>query len=126
MSTSRFSLQALAVLALVAWTAVAGAQPKTTDGVITDEKGMSLYVWDNDLTAPGKSVCNGACSMSFPPMLAKEGAKAAGDHAFILRDDGQQQWTYKNRPLYRWANDSKPGDSLGDGMRGGSWHLAKP
>lgn len=126
MITSRSFLKALTALVLVAWTSVAGAQPKTTDGVITDEDGMSLYWWDNDLTVPGKSVCNGPCSMSWPPLLAKEGAKAVGDYSFILRNDGQQQWAFKNRPLYRWANDSKPGDHQGDGMRGGSWHLAKP
>lgn len=126
MSTFRSSLKALAALALVAWVSVAGAQPQTTDGVITDEKGMSLYWWDNDLTVPGKSVCNGPCSMSWPPMLAKAGAAPVGDYSLILRDDGKQQWAYKSRPLYRWVNDNKPGDSQGEGMRGGSWHLAKP
>ena len=59
MRTSRPSLKALAALALVVCASVAGAQPTTTDGVITDEKGMSLYWWDNDLTVPGKSACTG-------------------------------------------------------------------
>ena len=126
MSTSRCSLKALAALALVAWVSVAGAQPTTTDGVITDEKGMSLYWWDNDLTVPGKSACTGVCTLSWPPMLAKDGAQAVGDYSLIVREDGKQQWAYKGRPLYLWANDKKPGDRSGDGFRGGVWHLAKP
>mgnify|MGYP006194362377 CR=1 FL=1 len=56
----------------------------------------------------------------------EQGAKAAGDYSLIVREDGQQQWAYKGRPLYRWANDKKPGDRSGDGFRGGVWHLAKP
>ena len=126
MSTSRSSLKALAALALVVWVSVAGAQPTTTDGVITDEKGMSLYWWDNDLTVPGKSACTGVCTLSWPPVLAKDGAQAVGDYSLIVRDDGKQQWAYKGRPLYLWANDKKPGDRSGDGFRGGVWHLAKP
>lgn len=126
MSTFRSSLKALAALVLVAWVSVAGAQPQTTDGVITDEKGMSLYWWDNDLTVPGKSACTGVCTLSWPPLLARDGAQPAGDYSLIVRDDGQQQWAYKGRPLYLWANDKKPGDRSGDGFRGGVWHLAKP
>lgn len=53
------SLKVLPVLLLTVWVSAAGAQPKTTGGIVTDEKGMSLYVWDNDLTVPGKSVCTG-------------------------------------------------------------------
>jgi predicted lipoprotein with Yx(FWY)xxD motif len=59
-------------------------------------------------------------------MLAKAGAQAAGDYSLIVREDGKQQWAYKGRPLYLWANDKKPGDRSVDGFRGGVWHLAKP
>ena len=104
MRTFPSSLKALSALALVAWVSVAGAQPQTTEGVITDEKGMSLYVWDNDLTVPGKSACTGVCTLTWMPMLAQKDAKAFGDYTLLVREDGQPQWTHKGRPLYRFAD----------------------
>jgi predicted lipoprotein with Yx(FWY)xxD motif len=102
------------------------AQPKIVDGILTDEKGMSLYVWDNDIPNSGKSLCVGGCSLSWPPMLAADDAKPAGDFTLIVRDDGKKQWAHKGKPLYSWVNDKKPGDRTGDGFRGGIWHLARP
>lgn len=125
MNHLRTAIKALVAVGLLACVTVAAAQPKTTDGILTDEKGMSLYVWDNDLTVPGKSVCEGPCTITWPPMLAKEGDKASGDFSLLVRDDGKTQWTYKGRPLYHSANDKQPGDHKGDGFRG-VWHLVKP
>lgn len=102
------------------------AQPKVTDGVITDERGMSLYWWNNDVPGSGKSVCTGPCTLSWPPMIAKADAVPSGDFSLITREDGAKQWAHRGRSLYLWANDAKPGDKTGDGFRGGLWHLAKP
>ena len=98
---------------------------KTTDGVLTDGAGMSLYVFDRDVANSGKSVCNGPCATNWPPLLAKPGDKASGDYSIITRDDGKAQWAYKGKPLYLWINDKKPGDKTGDGVNN-VWHLAKP
>lgn len=125
MNTFHRSLKVLPALVLTLWVSAVGAQPKTTGGIVTDEKGMSLYVWDNDLTVPGKSACNGPCALTWMPMLARKDAKAFGDYTLLVRDDGQSQWAYKGRPLYRFANDKQPGDHKGDGARG-IWHLVKP
>jgi predicted lipoprotein with Yx(FWY)xxD motif len=106
---------------------VVAAQPKLTNGVFTDQKGMSLYWSDNDATlGPGKSACEGACTLSFPPFRAKKGAKATGDFSIIKRDDGAGQWAYKGRPLYFWHDDKKPGDKGADEFRRGVYHVAKP
>ena len=102
------------------------AQPKVADGVITDERGMSLYWWNNDVPGSGKSVCTGPCALSWPPMLAKADAMPSGDFSLITRDDEAKQWAHKGRPLYLWVNDAKPGDRTGDGFRNGLWHLARP
>lgn len=102
------------------------AQPKTVDGVLTDGNGMSLYIWDNDVAGSGKSLCDGACSLNWPPMVAPKNAKPSGDFTLIEREDGKRQWAYKGKPLYKWSNDKKPGDRTGDGFRGGIWHVAKP
>lgn len=99
--------------------------PIARDGVLTDEAGMSLYVWDNDTPHAGKSLCAGTCVLNWPPYLAKDDAKADGDYGLILRGDGTRQWTFRGRPLHRWFDDKKPGDRAGDGFRG-IWHLARP
>ncbi|MES2839540.1 MAG: hypothetical protein V4794_04620 [Pseudomonadota bacterium] len=112
------------VLALATLGAV-HAQPRESGGILTDAAGFTLYVFDNDLTVPGKSVCINACALSWVHLAAKEADKPQGDHTIIVRDDGQKQWVYKGRPLYRFVNDKKPGDQLADGMRG-AWHVAKP
>ena len=99
------------------------AQAKAEGGKLTGGKGMTLYVFDKD--AGGKSACNGPCAINWPPMMAADSDKAAGDNGIIARDDGKKQWAYKGRPLYYWIKDQKPGDTTGDGV-GGTWHTAKP
>lgn len=104
---------------------LAQAQPREAGGVLTDAAGLTLYVFDNDLTVPGKSVCINACALSWVHLAAKDTDKPQGDNTIIVRDDGQRQWAYKGRPLYRFVNDKKPGDKMAEGMRG-AWHVAKP
>jgi len=112
------------VLAALAFSVL--AQPRVVDGVLTDSKGMTLYVWDNDLSVPGKIQCVGVCTLSWPPMLAGESDKPTGEYTRIAREDAKKQWAYKGRPLYLWVNDGKPGDRTGDGFRAGTWHLVRP
>ncbi len=91
--------------------------------VLVDGKGMTLYAFDNDMG--GKSACNGACAVNWPPLGASAYASGMGDWSVILRDDGTRQWSYKGKPLYTWSKDTKPGDTTGDGFNG-KWHAAKP
>ncbi len=86
---------------------------------------MTLYTFDKDTAGNGKSVCNGPCATSWPPLAAMATDKASGDYTIVTRDDGAKQWAYKGKPLYLWANDKKPGDKTGDGV-GGVWKIAKP
>ncbi len=113
----------LAAALIVPAFAFAQAPVKTTDGALTDGKGMTLYTFDKD--AGGKSVCNGSCAANWPPLMAGADAKASGDYSIVTRDDGSKQWAYKSKPLYIWVKDQKPGDKTGDGV-GGTWHTAKP
>lgn len=102
-----------------------GGAVKTADiggkQVLTDAKGMTLYIFDKD--AAGKSNCNGDCAVKWPPLMAAADAKAAGDFSIVKRDDGTDMWAYKTLPLYYWYEDKKAGDTTGDGV-GGVWHLA--
>lgn len=101
----------------------AEAPAKKSGDMLVDSGGMTLYVFDKDAPASGKSVCNGSCAGNWPPLTAAADAKPSDDWSVISRDDGTKQWAYKGRPLYRWAKDQKPGDKSGDGV-GGVWHIA--
>jgi predicted lipoprotein with Yx(FWY)xxD motif len=115
-------------LAACAVTTVAQAQAPASamNGVLVGPSQMTLYVFDKDAAGSGKSVCNGGCATNWPPLMVTPGAKATGDWSLVARDNGDQQWAYKGRPLYYWAKDAKPGDRTGDGLLNNSWHIAKP
>jgi predicted lipoprotein with Yx(FWY)xxD motif len=91
---------------------------------LVDAKGMTLYTFDKD--SGGKSACTGPCATNWPPLTAASGAKASGDWTLVTRDDGSSQWAYKGKPLYAWIKDTKPGDTTGDGLLNGAWHVAVP
>jgi predicted lipoprotein with Yx(FWY)xxD motif len=115
---------ALAVLSLAALPAGVKVQKAAAGEVLADSKGMTLYTFDND-AMPGKSACTGPCVQIWPPLSASADAKPAGEWTVLTRDDGSKQWAYKGKPLYKFAKDSKPGDTTGDGFNK-VWHVAKP
>jgi hypothetical protein len=49
----------------------------------------------------------------------------AADFSSITRSDGKEQTTFKGWPLYYYAKDRKPGDSLGEGENG-MWFVVNP
>ena len=102
----------------------APAPAQVTDGILTGKNGMTLYTFDRDVAASGKSVCNGPCATNWPPLMAGDAA-ASGDYSVITRDDGGKQIAYKGKPLYYWIKDTKAGDKTGDGVNN-VWHLVKP
>lgn len=116
------------LLAACAVTTTAQAQTPASamNGVLVGPNQMTLYVFDKDAAGSGKSVCNGGCATNWPPLMVAPGATATGDWSLVARDNGDQQWAYKGRPLYYWAKDAKPGDRTGDGLLNNSWHIAKP
>jgi predicted lipoprotein with Yx(FWY)xxD motif len=95
---------------------------KTAKGeVLTDAKGMTLYVFDKD--AKDRSNCYDDCAKKWPPLKADASAKMAGKFGLVARKDGTKQWAHAGKPLYLWQGDKKPGDTTGDGV-GGAWHTA--
>jgi predicted lipoprotein with Yx(FWY)xxD motif len=95
--------------------------------ILTDPDGLTLYVFAND-TAGGSSTCTGQCEQVWPPHtitgdpVAPEGA--TGEFAVITRDDGTQQLTYNGLPLYRFVNDTAPGQTNGATVP--NWSVATP
>ena len=112
------TLATLAVLAASCTGAYAAAHAN-----LTAENGMTLYTFDKDMG--GASACYDDCAVNWPPLLAPADAAAEGDYVPSARKDGTMQWTYKGKPLYTWAKDSKPGETTGEGVKG-VWHVAKP
>ncbi|EKF40982.1 COG4315 family predicted lipoprotein [Nitratireductor indicus] len=128
--STRTILAAAAALALSAGAALAedyaGGAIKTMESsgseVLTDAKGMTLYIFDKD--SAGMSNCYEQCAANWPPLMAGANAMADGDFSLVERKDGAKQWAHKGMPLYLWKNDMKPGDMSGDGVNG-VWHTAK-
>lgn len=125
MLRSLASAAAFAFAVTLAVPALAASDPAmTSGGKLVDAKGMTLYTFDKD--AAGKSNCNGPCANNWPPLAASSGAASMGKYTVVTREDGSKQWAYDGKPLYTWAKDSKPGDTTGDGLGSGAWHVAKP
>lgn len=100
---------------------------------LVDENGMALYVNSNDTA--DTSTCYDECATAWVPVTATstdtttltvgEGVDAT-QLGTITRTDGTVQLTYYGWPLYTFANDTQPGDVMGNGMDGGAWSLISP
>lgn len=90
---------------------------------MTDAKGMTLYIFDND--KGGASACYDDCAVKWPPHLAQAGEMAPKGWSQVARKDGAMQWAYDGKPLYYFKGDHAKGDHMGDGL-GGVWHMLKP
>lgn len=129
----RSGIAATALCAVFACTTPSFAADKFPDGIggkqlgngwqFADAKGMTLYTFDRDEGAPGKSTCNKDCAVTWPPLLVAEGASPQPNWSFIKREDGATQWAYKGKPLYTYAQDAFPGATFGDGV-GTVWRVA--
>lgn len=116
------ALSLAALFGVPGTTLAADAPVKKAGDILVSESGMTLYVFDKD--TPGKSACNGPCAGLWPAVTAAADAKPGGAYTIITRDDGTKRWAYKDKPLYRWVKDQKPGDRTGDGVLG-VWHIVQ-
>lgn len=108
--------------------AVTVSSPASFGSILTDGKGMTLYLFDKDEPIRPQSACTGACAQTWPLLTASDGhTVGAGLDAHKLgtaaRPDGEIQLTYNNWPLYRFSGDTAPGQTNGQGI-GGIWHVA--
>ncbi|MFF5670838.1 SCO0930 family lipoprotein [Streptomyces hygroscopicus] len=96
---------------------------------VTDSKGWTLYRFDEDTPKPAKSTCNDDCATKWPAVPADDAAATAGIDAgelgSVTRSDGTKQLTLAGWPVYRFAGDTKPGDTKGQGV-GGTWNALAP
>ena len=95
---------------------------------LTDQNGMTLYVFDKDMK--NTSNCYDGCEKKWPvfhgdldKLMLPEGVSKA-DFGTITRKNGAMQTTYKTKPLYYFFKDAKSNDVNGDGKKG-VWHIVK-
>ncbi|HWK50950.1 MAG TPA: hypothetical protein VNR40_13745, partial [Steroidobacter sp.] len=79
---------------------------------------FSVYVSDHD--EPNKSNCDVECARTWIPLQAPMSARPHGDWAIIERAPGINQWTFRGKPLYRYAFDTHVRSSEGTDVPG--WH----
>lgn len=97
--------------------------------VLTDSAGMTLYRFDADTAEPPKSNCDGDCAAAWPPVPADDATAGAGIDESLLgevtRSDGTKQLTIAGWPAYRYAKDTKAGETNGQGVND-KWFALAP
>ncbi|MFI8004797.1 SCO0930 family lipoprotein [Streptomyces sp. NPDC086010] len=97
--------------------------------VLTDSEGFTLYRFDKDTAEPPTSNCEGDCAKTWPVVAAGNATAAAGTDAGLIgevtRADGTKQLTVGGWPMYRYAKDTGPGETNGQGV-GGTWFVSAP
>jgi predicted lipoprotein with Yx(FWY)xxD motif len=98
--------------------------------VLVNGNGLTVYRFTSD--KKGSSSCTGGCATAWPPLMVAGATKptagsgvSASKLGTIKRANGQLQVTYGGYPLYRYAADSKPGQTKGEGVEG-SWYAVTP
>ena len=94
--------------------------------VLATSTGQTVYWFSKDVKGSGKSACLGPCLAAWPvvagtPAVAA-GVRLAGKLGTITRPGGVVQATYNGYPLYTYAMDLTPGQTLGNGAAG-VWHV---
>lgn len=97
--------------------------------VLTDQNGMTLYMFEKDSKKPSKATCNGDCAKTWPPLLVQGKVELQGVDPKIVgsvkRVDGSEQVTVGGWAVYRYSKDTKPGEANGNGV-GGTWFAIEP
>ena len=99
--------------------------------VVIDSRGRTLCLFEKDRSR--RNACYGRCPNYWPPLLTHGKPVAlAGVKQVLLgtirRANGSRQVTYAGHPLYRFVEDSKPGQTKGEGLHefGAGWDVLSP
>lgn len=84
--------------------------------LLQTSRGFSVYAFDGDTRT--RSACDAACEQSFVPVQAPAAARPRGDWSIFTRDSGERQWTFREKPLYRYAGDPGVRSFLGSDVPG--------
>lgn len=87
---------------------------------LTNATGFALYTYLHDVPANGTSTCIAICLQKWPAFyvttLALPPGLNASSFTTITRPDGSKQLAYDGWPLYYYYNDTRPGDTTGQGV----------
>ncbi len=87
---------------------------------LTNASGWTLYLFKRDNQSAGTSACTGGCITAWPAFYASSLTLPAGfdqnDFKLVPRADGIKQLAYYGWPLYYYAKDKAPGDTVGQGV----------
>jgi len=96
--------------------------------ILTDAKGMTVYLFTKDTTA-SQSNCTDKCLQNWPAVPATDNMTlpkgVPGKLTSFDRADGTKQAAYNGIPLYTFANDKAAGDVNGQDV-GGIWFVVYP
>jgi predicted lipoprotein with Yx(FWY)xxD motif len=94
--------------------------------IVVNLKGMTLY--SLSVERNGKFICtNKTCLSVWKPLTVAKGAVPTGiaHLSVVMRPDGRRQVAYRGGPLYRFVQDTRPGDVKGNGFKDvGVWRVA--
>ena len=90
--------------------------------VLVDSTGHTLYEYQPD--PMGSSTCTGACAGAWPPLTATGTVSVGGGlTASMFKTVNGGVVAVNGHPLYRFAGDTKAGDTNGQGVAN-IWHAA--
>lgn len=105
--------------------------------VLVDSRAVALYSADQE--AGGKILCTSSCTAIWLPLTLPAGTAGptAADGLMhkvgvVERPDGGRQVTFAGKPVYRFAEDGKPGEVSGSGVsdrfdgKEFTWHVVAP
>jgi predicted lipoprotein with Yx(FWY)xxD motif len=135
LAAAALTLPTVAASPATSFATTASAQPakialsrSKLGSILVDGQGRTLYLFEKDKR--GKSACASTCATYWPPLLA-HGKPTAGEglKGTLLgtthRSDGTTQVTYRGHPLYRFAQDTRAGQTKGQDSPefGASWYV---
>ena len=90
--------------------------------ILVDPDGFTLYIFTPD--TPGTSTCYEGCVDNWPVVEAGLAGGSGIDAEFgsTTRDDGVEQLTINDRPVYLFIGDTEPGATEGQEV-GGVWFV---
>ncbi|MDH6139880.1 putative lipoprotein with Yx(FWY)xxD motif [Kitasatospora sp. GP30] len=98
--------------------------------ILVDGSGRTLYLFKADTGTT--STCYGPCTQNWPPQITAGTPNNSGVTASLVgtttRTDNTTQVTYNGHPLYYFFEDTKPGETNGQGVNafGALWYVVSP
>ncbi len=96
--------------------------------ILVGPNGHTLYLFEGDHGST--SHCSGACAGGWPPLTTSGSPRAAGGAkasklGTTTRAGGVKQVTYDGHPLYYFVEDTKAGQTSGEGVTafGAAWYV---